>query len=159
MAELVINQEKFLERFERLHNDWLNQKTTSLYSNADALCIPFGTAGETLYSKSAALHLYLFGNEELTDSIIVITKNNFYFMSSTKKCNFVKQHLGETLKSFTLTYLEKTKDEGMNRENFNKLIGAIRKGNGKRLASLFKDKFNGTFIPQWMELVDSNQLE
>jgi nucleosome binding factor SPN SPT16 subunit len=158
MTDLAINKEKFIERLEKLQNDWLTQKS-SAYSGADALCIPLGTASESIYSKSSAFHLYFFGNEELTDSVIIIVKNTFYFMSSTKKCNFVKEHLGETIKGFSFVYLERTKDEGMNREHFNKLMGAVRKGGGKKLGSLFKDKFNGTFMPQWMEFVDQSQIE
>jgi nucleosome binding factor SPN SPT16 subunit len=158
MAELVINKEKFIERLEKLQSDWLAHKST-VYGGADALCIPLGTAGDSIYSKSSAFHLSFFGNEELTDSVTLIVKNTFYFMSSTKKCNFVKQHLGESIKGFTLVYLERTKDEGMNREHFNKLMNVVRKGGGKKLGSLFKDKFNGAFIPQWMEFVEQSQIE
>jgi nucleosome binding factor SPN SPT16 subunit len=156
--DLAINKEKFTERLEKLQNDWQSKKSTS-YNLADALCIPLGTAGESIYSKSSSFHLYFFGNEELTDSVIIITKNTFYFMSSTKKVNFVKGQLGDSLGSFNLIYLERTKDEGLNRENFNKLMNAVRKGNGKKLGSFFKDKFNGSFMSSWMEFVESSQIE
>ena len=156
--DLAINKERFIERLERLQNDWLGQKT-STYGGADAICIPLGSASDSIYSKSSAFHLYFFSHEELTDSLILITKNTFYFMSSTKKCAFVKQHLGEKLNEFTLVYLERTKDEGQNREHFNRLMNVVRKGGGKKLGSLFKDKFNGSFIPLWQEFVDQSQIE
>eukprot|EP00981_Chlorochromonas_danica_P000694 scaffold147_cov164-Ochromonas_danica.AAC.11 len=81
-------------------------------------------------------------------------------MSSTKKCNFLREQLSATTSSSTtLTFYERTKDEGMNRENMNNLINAIRKNNGKKIGSLFKDKFSGHFVAQWMEMVDNSQLE
>ena len=47
----------------------------------------------------------------------------------------------------------------MVRENFNRLMGAVRKSNGKMMGSLFKDTFEGSFIPMWTEFVDGSQIE
>lgn len=157
--ELTINVERFQERLDRLHTHFISQKST-VWGGADALCIPFGSANEDLvYSKSSAFHLYLFGYEDFTDSLILLSKEGFYFMSSTKKCNFLQNQLSTANSKIPLTFLERTKDEGMNRENFNKLLGAVRKNGGKKLGSLFKDTHNGNFMASWMEAVSQSQLE
>jgi len=157
--ELTINSEKFSQRLDRLQSDWTNQKLSS-WGGADAICIPFGIANEDIaYSKSSAFHTYMFGLEEFSDSLILLTKNNFYFMSSQKKCAFLQKQVGEKQGDIVFHYLERSKDEGVVRENFNKLMGAVRKGGGKKLGSLFKDKFEGKFIDSWMEFVDQSQIE
>jgi nucleosome binding factor SPN SPT16 subunit len=157
--ELEINVERFYQRLERLQTEWLANKTGS-WGGADAICIPFGSVGDELaYSKSATSHLYLIGYEDFTDSIILIAKNAFYFMASSKKCNFLEKQFADKPGPFSLHFLERTKDEGMTRENFNQLMGAVRKNGGKKMGSLFKEKFNGSFIPQWMDFVDQSQIE
>lgn len=142
-----------------MQNDWLAQKS-GVWGGADAICIPLGSAGEELaYSKSAALHLFLLGYEDFTDSIILISKNTFYFMSSSKKCAYLQKLFAGKTGSFAMHFLEKTKDEGMTRENFNLLMNVVRKNGGKKLGSLYKDKYNGAFVPNWMEFVDQSQIE
>lgn len=156
-----MNAERFFQRLDRLQQHWLSNKAT-IWGGADAICIPHGSANEDiLYSKSAAMNLYFFGLEDFTDSIILLTKDNFFFMSSSKKCKFLEEQLQPKIEGsgFQVHFLEKTKDEGANRELFHKLIGAVRKNNGKKLGSLFKDKTPGTFIESWMSLVDSSGIE
>eukprot|EP01035_Chromulina_nebulosa_P019212 gene19212-25063_t len=41
----------------------------------------------------------------------------------------------------------------------NNLINIVRKNGGKKIGSLFKNQYEGTFIPVWLQLIDSNQLE
>lgn len=157
--ELNVNAEKFFQRLERLQSEWLNQKQ-SLWGGADALCIPFGVANEEIaYSKSSSFHIYMFGFEEFSDSLILLTKNNFYFMSSLKKCSFLQKQVGDKHGDIALHFLERSKDDGVTRENFNKLLNAVRKGSGKKLGSLYKDKFEGKFLNSWLDIVEQSQLE
>eukprot|EP01032_Pedospumella_encystans_P025026 gene25026-28292_t len=58
-----------------------------------------------------------------------------------------------------INLMTRTKDEGQNREFFNELGNVVRKGDGKRIGSLFKSEYEGTFIPSWMNFVDQSQLE
>lgn len=162
--EIIINAEKFYQRLERLQTDWLSNKNT-IWGGSDALLIGMGTASDDVsYNKSSSLNLYLFGYE-FPDSIILIIRNNFYFMSSSKKCSYLETFLlnSETSKNINsiinLHIIKKTKDEGQNRENMNVLINAIRKNNGKKVGSLYKNEYNGNFIPSFMDMIDNNQLE
>lgn len=159
-TEIQIDCERFYQRVEHIQSHWLQHKS-GVWGGSDAICIPFGTTdNDHVYSKSASFHLYVFGFEDFTDSIIIITKNEFYFMSNPKKCKFVKdQFEGKKSDKVSLKFFEKTKDEGQNRENFNQLMNAVRKSNGKRMGSLFKDKHNGAFIENWMSFVDQSQIE
>ncbi|KAJ1431655.1 FACT complex subunit-domain-containing protein [Ochromonadaceae sp. CCMP2298] len=157
MSDIQINAERFYQRLERLQTNWLSHKST-VWGGADALCIPMGAVGDDVnYSKSTSVHLYLFGYE-FADSLIVITKNNFYFMATAKKCGMLEKDLGGKHESIQLNCLIRTKDEGQNREFFNELANAVRKS-GKRLGSLYKSTHEGSFIPSWLGFVDQSQLE
>ncbi len=160
--ELKIEADKFFERLDKLVNHWQSQKS-SLWGGSDALCIPYGTRQESGYSKAQAFHLYFFGMEELADSIIVLTRTEFYFMANAKKCNFLKDQLSSSEKKsekiVNFHYLEKAKDTGMIRENFNRMMGAVRKGNGKSMGSFYKEQHEGSFIPMWTEFVNDSQIE
>jgi nucleosome binding factor SPN SPT16 subunit len=160
--ELKINAETFYEKLDKLVHHWQSQKS-SLWGSADALCIPYGSRQEGTYSKTQAFHLYFFGIEDLSDSIILLTKTEFYFMSNAKKCNFLRDQLSSSEKKsdkiVNFHYLEKTKDNGMVRENFNRLMGSVRKGGGKSMGSFYSDNFEGSFIPMWSEFVEGSQIE
>jgi len=113
---------------------------------------------ELNYSKSSSLHIYLFGYE-FADSLIVITKNNFYFMATAKKCGFVQEYLSLKHESIKVHVLVRTKDEGQNRQHFNDLANVIRRNGGKRLGTITKGDFQGQFIPSWMTFVEQSQIE
>lgn len=49
-----------------------------------------GADNSIVYSKSATLQMWLFGYE-LTDTIIVMTKNSICYLASKNKINFLKQ--------------------------------------------------------------------
>lgn len=158
MAEVTLNAERFYARLERLQTDWMSHKSGA-WGGSDALCVPLGAVGDEInYSKSSAFHLFMFGYE-LSDTLIVITRNNFYFMASAKKCGMIEKDLAGKHDTIKVHLLLRTKDEGQNREHYNELANAIRKGGGKRLGSLFKAEYSGNFIPTWMNFVDLSQLE
>lgn len=56
----------------------------------DAVVSAVGAEDDMLYSKSAALQIWLLGYE-LRDTIIVIAKQGIYFLASKKKIDFLKQ--------------------------------------------------------------------
>jgi nucleosome binding factor SPN SPT16 subunit len=158
--EIAINAEKFFERLEHLQTHWNTHKST-VWGGSDAICIPLGAATEDLhYSKSSSMHLYLLGYE-FPDSIMLITRNSFHFMATSKKCAHLEKALLDPAFSSRPTsvhLITKEKDEGMNRENLNNLINIVRK-NGKRLGCLYKGDYNGAFIPQWIEVIQQSQIE
>ena len=156
--EINLNAERFYQRLERLQTEWMSHKRT-LWGGSDALCIPLGAIGDEVnYSKSSAFHLFIFGYE-FADSLIVITRNHFYFMATAKKCAMLEKDLAGKHDTIKITLLTRTKDEGQNREYFNELGNVVRKAGGKRLGSLFKSEYEGNFIPNWSEFIEQSQLE
>ena len=158
IMDITLNAERFFERLERLQTDWTSHKST-VWGGADALCIPLGAVGDEInYSKSSSFHLFLFGYE-FADSLIVITRNNFYFMATAKKCGMLEKDLVGKHDTIKVHCLIRSKDEGQNREHFNELGNVVRKGGGKRIGSFLKAEYEGNFIPSWLRFVDQSQLE
>lgn len=156
MADIQISSEKFYQRLGRLIENW-NSNKAKTWGNADALCIMLGTKEEDeSYSKVSALHLYLLGYE-ITDSIMIITKSNVWFMASDKKCQYLDT-LTKGTSSISFSSLQKSKDLGMNRENFNILLGNVRKS-GNKIGSIMQMELKGPFIQSWLSCVDQSQLE
>ena len=158
MSEIQINADKFYSRLNRLIENWNSNKSIN-WSNADALCIMLGTREDEInYSKASAFHLYLLGYE-ITDSIIIITKTSFIFMSSDKKCNYLESSLAKNSSSISFSCLHKTKDVGMNRENFNSLLSSIRKTGGNKIGTFLQLELKGAFIQSWLSCIEQSQLE
>lgn len=156
--QTMIDPNKFQTRLKKLHSLWLSKKT-ELWGGCDAVCILYGSSNEDLlYSKNISMHLYLFGYE-LTESIILITKGDFYVMTNPKKCAMLQAAFANNDLGLQFHALHKTKDEGVNRENFHVLINAIRKNGGKKVGSVFKTSYAGDFVPSFINLVESSQLE
>jgi nucleosome binding factor SPN SPT16 subunit len=110
------------------------------------------------YSKASALHLYLLGYE-ITDSIMIITSNSFWFMASEKKCKYLETSIMNVQsQTITCNILHKTKDEGLNRERFNQLLNNCRKS-GLKVGTLSQIESNGPFIQSWTSSLDQSQLE
>ena len=154
-----INTERFFERLERLLAHIGQQ--SGLWGGCDAVTIPLGPlSSDVNYSKSSALHLYLLGYE-FPDSVIVITKRKFYFMATDRKLRYLRDALIPFQNENTpkIILLEKSKDEGQNREHMNELINAMRKDKGKKIGTFIKQQFDGKFVPQWMQMVKDSQLE
>jgi len=154
----TLNAERFYQRLERLQQSWLSQRG-SLWAAADCLVILFGNSDENIYSKPAALHLYLFGYEDFTDSVIIITKGNFHFLSSAKKCSVLQQQLDGKGEGLTLTFTEKSKDETTNVDNFNRVFSSLKRNGVKAIGTLIKDKPETSFLTKFAEVMDESQLE
>ena len=161
MGDITINSEQFFSRLGKLEQSLVNQKA-ELWDGMDALCVPMGPPDESVpYSKGAALHLYLMGYE-FPESIILITKGNFYFMATAKKCRYLKELMDkqdENTNSIKMHLLEKTKDDGANRELMHNMLGAARKNHGSKLGCFYKQEFEGKFIPGWMEMIKGSGLD
>lgn len=166
MGDVSISAERFFERLGRLDTH-INENRGTLYGGSDAVTFCLGTSSDdSVYSKSSAMHLYLFGYE-FPDSIMVLTKGHFYFMATAKKNGILQKSLvaaqaasGSTIQ---LHFVEKTKDEGQNRENFHELLNAVRgaKGGGKKIGGVWKEleKAEGPFVGTWLGMVTDSQLD
>jgi len=159
---IKIAADKFFSRMERLQTH-LSENRGSVWGGTEAISVAMGPSDEdNPYSKAGAFHLYLFGYE-FPDSIILVTKGFFYFMATKKKCDILQKELGASpaAQTLKLVFLEKTKDEGQNRENFHELLNAVRKNNGKKIGCMFKEKSNdrGEFVKKWLSLVGDSELD
>ena len=113
---------------------------------------------DVTYSKASSLQLYLFGLE-FSDSLVLITRNNFYFMASAKKCAYLQEYLLNKHDTIKIHIYIRSKDEGLNREYFNELANIVRKNNGIRLGSLYKQQYEGSFVSTWFNFVEQSQLD
>jgi nucleosome binding factor SPN SPT16 subunit len=154
----TISPEKFYQRMDRLKQSWISQKT-SVWNNADCLVILFNNSNENIYSKPASMHLYLFGYEDFTDSIIVITRDTFYFLASNKKCQLLQTELAGKGEGYRLEFIEKSKDEVVNNDNFGKLVGALKKAGIKNFGTFIKDQLEGNFLKKFAETLEAAALE
>jgi nucleosome binding factor SPN SPT16 subunit len=157
MSAISINRESFYRRTKRLVEFWKND--SEMWGNCETICIMLGTRQEDAnYSKASALHLYLLGYE-IADSIIVLSKANFWFMASEKKCQYLERDLSGGSTEIGFHTLHKSKDEGMNREHYNTLLGAVRKSGKLKLGSLYQVENTGTFIESWIDCLNQSQIE
>ena len=156
--EVKVDAELFSSRLKRLLTNFVSNKE-SLWSNADALCIPMGSSSEEElnYSKSSALHLYLLGYE-FADSIFILTKSVCCFMATEKKCGLIQDALKvHAVDGLKFEFFKKTKSEVDNRSCFDSMLSVIRKA-GSKLGTLLKADFQGVFIPQWHEALARSNL-
>jgi nucleosome binding factor SPN SPT16 subunit len=105
------------------------------------------------------LHLFLLGYEDFTDSIIVITRGNFYFLSSSKKCQVLQQQLSGKGEGFALHFIEKSKDDAINGDNFNRLITSLKKTGVKNFGYLAKEKSENSYLNRFLQSLDENDAE
>jgi nucleosome binding factor SPN SPT16 subunit len=162
MSGVQLNAERFFTRLGRLEKSIQESKSTT-WGDIDGLCICAGLSSDDhLYTKSSSLHLYLLGYE-FSDTVLLLTKGTLYFMASEKKCGIWRDQILPHAENYQtkIELLEKTKDDGMNREHMNRLLNAVRgKDNkGKKIGSLFKLQYDGKFISTWMDMVKGSQLE
>lgn len=161
MSGVSIETDRFFERVKRLGEHMAAHKG-DLYDGSESLCIPLGSSDESVpYSKSASMHLYLLGYE-FPNSLMLVKKGHFYFMATPEKCEYLKSSIlakQDENPDTKVHLLERTKDSGQNRELMHELLGAVRKNNGSKIASLFKTDYQGKFIPEWMEMVKGSGLD
>jgi nucleosome binding factor SPN SPT16 subunit len=155
--ETAIDPVKFFKRLDYIKNCWQSKKAS--WGNSDVLCFLYGASSEDIiYSKSISIHLFLFGYE-LTNSISIITTNEFYFMGSKNACALLQAVFTSKPDASTkLVLIQKEKDDVKNRENFQYLANAIRKS-GSKVGSIFKAEYPGTFVKSWIDLIESALLE
>ena len=74
MSSTQINRELFFSRLQQLHSQWLKNRETPVWAEANALCIIMGSRDDDItYKKSSSLHLWLLGYE-FTDTILLLVK-------------------------------------------------------------------------------------
>jgi nucleosome binding factor SPN SPT16 subunit len=156
--EVQINSELFYSRLNKIITHWTSNKSSpALYDNSNVLVIPMGAVkgADVIYSKSSALHLYLLGYE-FPESLMIITPNIFYFITTQKKAAYLEAIKDDT--KFPIETFYKTKDENANKEIFRNMLSIIKKNYGTTIGTLVKGEYEGKFIPLWNEYVTSESF-
>ena len=65
---------------------------------------------------------------EFPESLIVIVKDNIYFMATSKKCSFIEKDLVGKSSEFKVHILKREKGDNVNAANFDILLKVIQKG-------------------------------
>jgi nucleosome binding factor SPN SPT16 subunit len=155
MADVAIDGDLFFSRLQRLLTDWDTNKALDVWGdNADVVCIPMGSSKDqdAIYSKSSAMHLFLLGYE-FPESLLILTKNSLYFIATAKKIAYVEAIRSDT--KFPLKFIQKTKDDAVNRENFKSILEEIRPSASVplKMGTILKAQFEGKFIHSWLEVL------
>jgi nucleosome binding factor SPN SPT16 subunit len=147
----ILDPVSFWHRLSRLTDSDL------LRRNVDGISICLNSGLK--YSKSAALHLYLFGFK-FPNSILVLTRRSLLFVGSKNQCRSIKNSLLSS-SSMNLIVLERSVDDELqNRESFNSLITAVCYEGGNKIGCLKNiDPSYGHFIPSWQSAVENSPLE
>jgi len=160
MADVKIDAELLFKRLEKIQSHWLSHQSSD-WDGADAICIPMGTSNseQVNYSKPSAFHLYLLGYE-FPETIMLLTKNEFFVMAHPKKCGYIENAAKEKPDHpIKIKCFPKGKDEAANQTNFNILIDAIKSNGGKKIATILKGEFLGNFIPSWTQSLAASDLD
>lgn len=126
-----------------------------LWKGADALVIDSGALNdEELYSKSAALQIWLLGIE-FTNTVIVVCSRSIHVLTDAKKGSLLAPL--KTAENATLPLDVHVKDKAdKNKANYDTLIKAIKSSHtGSIVACLLKEKPLGEFSSLWRAALDA----
>jgi nucleosome binding factor SPN SPT16 subunit len=125
------------------------RKPDGLWNGADALVIDSGALNEDeVYSKSAALQIWLLGIE-FTNTIIVICSRSIHILTDAKKVTLLSPLMSAENATIPLELHVKDKTDKF-KAKFAALVSAIRSSHaGAAVAFLMKEKPQGEFSAQW----------
>jgi nucleosome binding factor SPN SPT16 subunit len=128
-----------------------------LWKGADALVIDTGALNEEdLYSKSAALQIWLLGIE-FTNTVILVCSRSIHVLTDAKKGALLTPL--KTAENATLPLEVHVKEKAdKNKANYATLIKAIKSSHaGATVASLLKEKRLGEFSALWRAALEATE--
>lgn len=151
---VVLNKEHFFERAERLYEHWEGGEDG--LAEVKAIAVSCGDS-DNPYTKSSALHSWLFGHE-INDTIVLFLKDNIHILGSNRKVDFFSTVTGDQFNGrvppvSTLLRDKTDKDSG----NFEKLIDYIKRAGGN-LGAFVKEKFNSDFVNAWNDALNAEDI-
>ncbi|KRX76657.1 FACT complex subunit SPT16 [Trichinella sp. T6] len=149
-----IQVERFPLRLQKFMNYW-KKGIHEIISQVDAMVFCLGSTKDVVYSKTLTFHTWLFGYE-LSDLIIVITKESLTFLGSEKKIEFLQSYLKscENLSLGTKCLVRKKED--LDKSNFATLLKILREH--KKIGLFQKEKFAGEFAGAWKKCFDDERF-
>eukprot|EP00301_Raphidiophrys_heterophryoidea_P026138 c8949_g1_i1.p1 GENE.c8949_g1_i1~~c8949_g1_i1.p1 ORF type:complete len:1050 (-),score=336.81 c8949_g1_i1:34-3078(-) len=150
--EPVIDNEKTYKRISALYKLWKDQQ--GLFSDADALSLPFGSqikVDENVYAKLTCVNQWLFG-VLVVDLLMVVVNGEVHIVATSKKASLLAQLTNKKNDSFRIFIHERTKKPDNLQEIFDKLVDKLKKG-GKRLGKISKEVGEGAVCGAWEERV------
>lgn len=89
MSKVRLDSDQFFTAVKSIYDYWKDSSNEdSKIKQVKSIAVVFGNNKAESYSKSSSIHKWLFGYE-LTDTIIVFTKNNIHIATSKKKLEFL----------------------------------------------------------------------
>jgi len=157
--EIVIDAQVFWERLSKLHKAWgAAREADGVWKGADALVLDSGTHNEEeIYSKSAAIHTWLFG-WELPETIITVCSRSVHILTGKSKVNLLQPLKTAENAVLPLELHARNKTDG-NAANYAALVTSLRSSHaGGVVATLGKEKPEGEFATAWRSNLASSGL-
>jgi len=151
---MMLEGKLFHKRVQTLINYWKNNQEE--FGNADSLLFVTGTSDDEIsYQKTISLQIWLLGYE-FPETLILITMDKVYFVTSQKKGKILETLDNKSDKQVPFEVFKRTKDSAYNAGQFKTLLNCISKSqNGKIVGIIQKDNFEGKFIKEWKEALES----
>eukprot|EP00941_MAST-03F_sp_MAST-3F-sp1_P005807 g5807.t1 len=157
---LQIDKKTFTSHLSTFYESWTTQKDA--FKGADAISVTVGKYEQGFF-KSTSLHLFLFGFE-FPSTTLLFTEKELTVMTSAKKAAKYFEPLRKSVEGdeempVTLKVVSLTKEEAGRKSQFEDVAKTIKTSNeGKKVALMTKElKYvtNGAHAQGWMAALDS----
>lgn len=154
----VLDRDSCNKRLKKLYTAWKHQSADATQNSRplddyDAIVVGLakGLSDETTYAKSLSIFIWLFGYE-LPESLLVLTEERVYFLSSKKKIEFLQPLENQKLDGVPPVKLLTREKNADGAEFFDEIFASIKKRGGKaeyKIGAFVKDPFKGTTFDQF----------
>ncbi|CAB4004583.1 Hypothetical predicted protein, partial [Paramuricea clavata] len=161
-AKISLDKEAFFRRTKKIYTAWKasSSENGASFSEVDSIVVAVGNDDDVIYSKSTALHQWLFGYE-LTDTLLVLAESSVDILASKKKIDFLKplQEAQKKHEGFPTINLHLRDKSDKDKTNIQKLIDVIKGSKkGKNVGVFQKDNFHNEFIDSWNDNFKKNSF-
>ncbi|KAF9962002.1 FACT complex subunit spt16 [Mortierella alpina] len=156
-AEVTIDARLFHRRARDLVNHWKKSNgPEESFQNVNSLLVVLGnmTDEDTVYQKTTALQIWLFGYE-LTQTLMLFTADTLHIVTGGNKAKILESLKEWEGQQFPVEIHARNKDEAHNTELFQNMINII--GNqGNRVGIFAKDTQSGNFAAAWKTALEGS---